>query len=112
MTDAAHRQAIITFENDLERAIADLEVAVAGIVSDVDVDNILVDGDGDPDDILVESSDGVIHLANMSGLGDLLSRLVGAPEEIASAFKNYDWAVRRALKTLQQALTREMAEGA
>jgi hypothetical protein len=93
-------KALATFKDDLEAARADLEAAIADIINDVDVN-----------DTLAKKSDSSVVFINKAQLSDLLNRLVDAPEEIAVAFENYDWAIRRALRALQQALARETAEG-
>ena len=96
MTDTA--RAIIDFKDDLARARGDLEAAVGNVV------------DIDPDEILIEEPDGVIHI-NRTAF-DLLDRLAEAPEAVTTAFKEFDWQVSRALRTLQQALVRETAGSA
>jgi|HubBroStandDraft_2_1064218.scaffolds.fasta_scaffold231639_2 hypothetical protein len=80
MSDAPHRTALVDFEDDLERAVADLETAVADIVG--------VDEDAECD-ILVKGNDGVTRV-DASELKDLLSRLTEAPEVATSAFREFD----------------------
>jgi hypothetical protein len=95
VTDIARLGAIADFRDDLARARGDLEAAIADIVSDVDVD-----------EILWKEPDGVIRVSKTL-LNNLLERLADAPESVTGA----DWQTRKALQTLQQALTRETVEG-
>ena len=101
MTDIA-RQAIADFRDDLARARDDLEAAIADII----------DADFDADDLLVKESSGVATRVNKEALIGLLDRLSDAPEAMTTAFEEFDWQTRKALQTLQQALTRKTVEGA
>jgi hypothetical protein len=99
VTDIARLGAIADFRDDLARARGDLEAAIADIVSDVDID-----------EILWKEPDGVIRVSKTL-LNNLLERLADAPESVTGAFDEFDWQTRKALQTLQQALTRETVEG-
>jgi hypothetical protein len=100
VTDIA-RRAIADFRDDLARARDDLE-AIADII----------DADFDADDLLVKESSGVATRVNKEALIGLLDRLSDAPEAMTTAFEEFDWQTRKALQTLQQALTRKTVEGA
>jgi hypothetical protein len=101
VTDAAHRNALVDFEYDIERAIADLEVAIANIVG------VAEDAE---DEVLIRGADGVTRV-DATELKGLLARLADAPEEATRAFREFDQEVTRALRTLKQALAREPTEG-
>jgi hypothetical protein len=101
MSDATIKDALVDFEIDFERAIADLETAIANIIG--------VDEDAESD-ILVKGDDGVTRV-DATELKDLLERLTEAPEVATSAFREFDGEVARALRALKRALTRETAEG-
>jgi hypothetical protein len=93
-------EAIRDFESDFERALADLELAIAGIV----------DFEEDAKDAasvdLVKGS-----FLSLAKLRDLLDRLAEAPEAATSAFEDFGWEFRRALRALKETLVREPAEG-
>ena len=99
MTDIAHRNALVDFADDLERAIADLESAIADIVG--------VDEDAESD-ILIKGDDGSISV-DAAELKDLLARLADAPEAATAAFREFDREVARVLRSFKRALVRETA---
>jgi hypothetical protein len=86
------------FEDDLERAIADLKSAIEDIV----------DSEDEVEDVNFSTQNGVPRL-DVTALGYLLGRLDDAPEETAAAFETFDWKTRRAPRALKQALVRETA---
>jgi hypothetical protein len=101
VSDSALKDALVDFEIDFERAVADLETAIADIVG--------IDEDAESD-ILVKGDDGITRV-DASELQDLLERLADAAEVATSAFREFDGEVARALRSLKRALARETAEG-
>jgi hypothetical protein len=102
MSDAAHRTALIDFQVDFERAIADLEAAIDNIVG--------IDADAEDEMILVEGDDGVVRV-DATELKSLLNRLADAPGAVTGVFEDFGWEIRQALRSLRQALVCETAEG-
>lgn len=92
--------ALRDFEDDLERAIADLEDAIANVAG--------IDEDAEGD-IFIEEDDGATRL-DVGELKDLLARLADAPEMATAAFREFDREVTRALRNLKRALV-QTAEG-
>ena len=93
-------EAIRDFEHDFERALTDLEAAIADIVD--------IDDDIEGEILVVENN---VARVDVAELRFLLARLVDAPGEASSAFKDFNWKTARALRSLKQALVREPAEG-
>lgn len=101
MSDATLKSALRELQEDLERAVADLEVAISSLAG--------IDED-ERDEIFVKDDDGVVSV-DATELRVLLDRLADAPEDVARAFGNFDWKLARSLRAFRRATAHEMAEG-
>jgi hypothetical protein len=110
MTNATCRSAFRVLEDDFEAATARLRDAVESVASE-------------PSDVVEELNDLIDEILEGSEKGRLivieraaLEALRVAPSDVSgefeSAFENFAWGMRRALREFKQALTRETAERA